>query len=754
VVAESDEGNNQSWRDVYVGFAGPILLDSGGAGDSAYSEAAGYGYLNGTASTFCGADPDHSQRSDFSGEVGYRFDQLLPGHFYHLDLVLYECDGLGRVESIEVDGNVLTDTINLSDGNVHRISIRLDPALYADHSIVVGVKEQIGYDAVVSAINLHDIDYRYADSGGTNDLAYPGDTSPRYGWLDGVVNSPWGTLPYQTRRIDLGDADPSDDPDDELRYRFDSLKLAKSYQLNFTVYQGAGSLASQTIYVDVFDTGETTQLSSVALSDEARVDLTERLPAADGSIVVRIVRTNASAGAYVNEIALEERTIPWEGDADWQGPTITNVSYSLNATSDQTVTVTAEISDANTGNSGVDSARLAYGYTAPYDSHTVAGSGAGDGAWTFVIPAQGPSNEGKSLRFAVLATDGDDTPETTRNSNGGAYFSVAIEDGDPVGPNIATPDYPGAVAGDESFDVAVNISDSATGGHGVSVATLYYGYSEPYNQNAVGGTSPGGNGDGSWTFPIPAQGSGREGQTLTLWLQASDGDNSPATTTDDGPYQVNVVAEDNTAPLSGAVSPQYANATFDVDWTASDAESGVDQVQLWAKVGAGAWTATGIVQAGTSGTFSYSPAAGQGTYCFATVATDNYGNQETLPTGVGDTCTILDTMPPASTASAPELTELEQVQVTWSASDNLAGVASVNLWVRFDDGSWEDTGLAAQTGISGAFEYSFAYGLGTYEFAARAIDNAGNDEGVPTVADSTTMYRVANRLYVPIIIKQ
>ena len=52
---------------------------------------------------------------------------------------------------------------------------------------------------------------------------------------------------------------------------------------------------------------------------------------------------------------------------------------------------------------------------------------------------------------------------------------------------------------------------------------------------------PGGNGDGTWTFSVPAQRSGNEGQTLTFWLEAADGDDSPATSTDPDPYQIEVV---------------------------------------------------------------------------------------------------------------------------------------------------------------------------------------------------------------------
>ena len=74
-----------------------------------------------------------------------------------------------------------------------------------------------------------------------------------------------------------------------------------------------------------------------------------------------------------------------------------------------------------------------------------------------------------------------------------------------------------------------------------------------------------------------------------------------------------------------------------------------------------------------------------------------------------------------------------------------------SLWVRFNDGAWKDTGLPAQSGASGQFEYVFAYGHGTYEFARRPVDLAGNDEGVPTGPDATTEYRYG--VFLPVALK-
>jgi hypothetical protein len=307
VVNEYDEGNNLVWQDIYVGFDGPLLLDSGElAMDPSYSSELGYGYLNGQGSTFCGLSEFETQRTDPSGQIQYRFDHLLPGHFYHLDLALFECDDLDRVEVVTVDGISVTGQINLGDSEIHKLSLLLDPALYADRSIIVSVEELLGNGAVISAINLYDIDYRYADSGGSTDVGYTiGNT---YGWLDGVEQTIWGILPYQSRRIDLADSDPTDDPDNELRYRFDNLDPEKRYTVYLNAYQNVSGVIQQQIYIDNILTG-----SSLNLNGPQVVTTTVEIPpetyGSDGSIIIKIRRTNASAGAFVNEIALEEKTL-------------------------------------------------------------------------------------------------------------------------------------------------------------------------------------------------------------------------------------------------------------------------------------------------------------------------------------------------------------------------------------------------------------------------------------------------------------
>ncbi|WP_423226410.1 CARDB domain-containing protein [Candidatus Amarolinea aalborgensis] len=302
-VHEYDEGNNQLWRDVYVGFAGPLLLDSGnGPADPAYDPAMGYGVVDEgqpDVMAICGAGavPEETLRRDPDGRVVYRFDHLLPGHFYHLDTTLYECDGAQRQESLRVDGNLIAGPANLGDGQPHHFSLHLDPALYANRTISVSVEAPGINGAIVNQVNLHDVDYRYADAGAAGDLPYS--AARGYGWLDGVANVSWGRLPYQSVRVDQ--------TDNTVRYQFDHLPAGRRYQVNLTLYQGDATNVTEEVLLDGLSTGVI-----VNLSDRQPHYLVLDVPVehyrTDGSLVVSVRRTNGN-GAFVNEISLEQKTL-------------------------------------------------------------------------------------------------------------------------------------------------------------------------------------------------------------------------------------------------------------------------------------------------------------------------------------------------------------------------------------------------------------------------------------------------------------
>lgn len=303
-VSESDEGNNRSWQDVYVGLAAPVLLDSG-PNEPVYSPSIGYGVVDegqpDVTSAPCGsgATVEETQRLDFDGRVVYRFDHLLPGRYYHLDVTLYECTGAGRQQSIYIDGNLVDGPVNLGDGEVHHRSILIDPALYADHSVEVSIESPGVNGAIVSAVNLHAVDYRYADSGGVNDPDYSAGLG--YGALNGVKNSAWGRLPYQNVRVNQTGR--------SVDYRYDNLVADKFYQLHLSFFQTNDTSRVQQVEIDGKLAG-----AEIALVNNEKQRITLPVPTGtytdDGSISVSVVRVNANVGAIVNEIALEEVTVP------------------------------------------------------------------------------------------------------------------------------------------------------------------------------------------------------------------------------------------------------------------------------------------------------------------------------------------------------------------------------------------------------------------------------------------------------------
>jgi len=310
---------------------------------------------------------------------------------------------------------------------------------------------------------------------------------------------------------------------------------------------------------------------------------------------------------------------------------------------------------------------------------------------------------------------------------------------------------------------------------------------------------------------------------------------------------ITVTASDTIAPRSSASSPEYGLGPLSVTWTASDAFD-VASARLWyKKEEGGTWADTGLpAQSGDNlslgGRFIYVPTSGDGSYYFATRATDTAGNTEAQPSGNGDTLTIFDTAAPeppviTSNGGADYATDTEALTLTgtcspdtvsiyvngsargvsytagqtswtyvgtlnpysdnvftvtakdsagnvsagdsigiyfgmsetvppgskavaptygngtlsilWTASDDDSGVASVELWYKKENpelaegGTWANTKLPEQTGNSGIFRYTPAEGDGTYYFATRAEDKAGNKEALPSASgDDSTIYDI------------
>jgi len=164
-------------------------------------------------------------------------------------------------------------------------------------------------------------------------------------------------------------------------------------------------------------------------------------------------------------------------------------------------------------------------------------------------------------------------PETAVWTSNGDLREVDLVAGPPsIGPVISTPSFAPTVASNEPLTVTTHISDASTGNNGVAAATLYFGYTAPYTETAIAGTGPGGNGDGLWSFVIPAQEDNREEATLKFYITAIDHDTPPGTSVNDNSgsyFPVSITDDDTSPPTFSDNSPTTATdaeiITFQVD---------------------------------------------------------------------------------------------------------------------------------------------------------------------------------------------
>ncbi|MBN2208540.1 MAG: hypothetical protein JW759_04515 [Candidatus Coatesbacteria bacterium] len=116
----------------------------------------------------------------------------------------------------------------------------------------------------------------------------------------------------------------------------------------------------------------------------------------------------------------------------------------------------------------------------------------------------------------------------------------------------------------------------------------------------------------------------------------------------------------------------------------------------------------------------------EGHYEFYTIATDTAGNVE-LPPVVADAGVITDITPAESMVDAPGCTRTDKVLVHFYATDELSGLARVELEIATVAGIWAPTGLSSTQG-SGVMLFRPPV-EGLYWLVTVAYDKAGNAEG-------------------------
>ncbi|MBN1592479.1 MAG: choice-of-anchor D domain-containing protein [Candidatus Coatesbacteria bacterium] len=239
------------------------------------------------------------------------------------------------------------------------------------------------------------------------------------------------------------------------------------------------------------------------------------------------------------------------------------------------------------------------------------------------------------------------------------------------------------------------------------------------------------NGTYVWTGTIS-----QEGQAQ-FYFYCSDGRGGEDTTGNyNGPY----VYDDYDPPSSSCSAPSRSQSnTITVDYTSSDADSGVSRVDLWMQCAGGGYS---LIDTSTNqnGSFNVNLNSGNAVYDFYTRATDLVGNLEDAP-GTEDASTIFDNTAPDSSVD-PSLEYYWNnlpVQIDFDADDNLSGVDYIDLWYRYEGGSWTDSGLTA-SGVAGTFNFDAPQGQGGYEFYTISTDLNGNVETAPTSAQADVLY--------------
>jgi len=197
---------------------------------------------------------------------------------------------------------------------------------------------------------------------------------------------------------------------------------------------------------------------------------------------------------------------------------------------------------------------------------------------------------------------------------------------------------------------------------------------------------------------------------------------------------------DETAPDSGCSLAGKTDTEIILSYTATDNVSGVVSVQLWYRMTGGEWKLWPTMGSGGSGTFTFVPRLGDGTYEFYTIAEDAAGNVEGPPTLPEYLTVYFDVLPPSSFCTAPSLTTSDEVNIGFEAHELNNGVKLVSLYYRYEGGQWRFSGLSRRGRKHGIFKMRLRDGDGRYEFYTIAEDYVGNVEEAPASPDAETLF--------------
>jgi hypothetical protein len=208
---------------------------------------------------------------------------------------------------------------------------------------------------------------------------------------------------------------------------------------------------------------------------------------------------------------------------------------------------------------------------------------------------------------------------------------------------------------------------------------------------------------------------------------------------------------DTTAPVSaaGPMPAQIVSGPVAVPFTVSDGAdlgSGIAKVELWSRYRPldspvfGPWALADFKTSDFSQPFTFNADSGR-IIEFQTIATDGAGNREDAPATADSTTKVTTTAPTSSIGPAPAVVTTDPVLIPFTVTDGGGGIGSVQIFDRYkapgqsEWGAWYPDGQPVTTSPYTAYIYDD----GTYEFYSVGIDQAGNRETAPFVADTTTI---------------
>jgi hypothetical protein len=130
-------------------------------------------------------------------------------------------------------------------------------------------------------------------------------------------------------------------------------------------------------------------------------------------------------------------------------------------------------------------------------------------------------------------------------------------------------------------------------------------------------------------------------------------------------------------------------------------------------------------------------------YQFYTTSTDNADNTEELPLFADALCAYDNTTPESNVAPVNYWQNISTFVITASASDNISGVAWVELYYNYSSDNltwngWVPFGSGDYNSTNNLWEWNFTTpeGDGYYVFYSAATDNASNVEPAPDIYDA------------------